>query len=381
MPNFMGANAAPNMFDLRNPFDFGLEPHFNIGTPGFDGSPSWELPPRGRSQGIEFARRPFMEGVEQQRPRSALDGYTLVDPPEEDDERGALEMRALLAKPPLSKAAIASRRGSDIVAGIAAGAYAGTGLPAWGRANASIQRDRETDAAMAASEEKSRLAWAAMQVREDSADARARATMLSHPMVRTPDGRTIPLTDAIRMEEMEGRRTLREGQESRLSRQADDLSKHRSWERDFRTSESARLQAEADSDDEATAGYRKDSLGQRATQFATSTKLREEGLALTRDALDHRVSQPTKPTISPQQLQVIQRDAYKYLSENSYSGIVTPMALSKEVARRTEELQKSLETANPGWSWPDPAGTVTPGHDDEPDLFDDPDDLVDPAKF
>ena len=112
----------------------------------------------------------------------------------------------------LSKRDRFAMRLRGIMGGMARGAAAATGIPAWQRAAAQVQQRDEMAAGMEASERKSRLSYLADLAERQQAEEKRYADYAQHPMSEY-DGQQMPLTAAIGMETQRQTARLRGEQE------------------------------------------------------------------------------------------------------------------------------------------------------------------------
>lgn len=151
--------------------------------------------------------------------------------------------RQASAQPQMRKRDRVMMHVKNVMGGLAHGAAAATGIPAWQRAAAQIDHDNEMQARTDAVEAKSQLSYLAQLAEKQQHEADERADYERHPMSEY-NGQRMPLDSAMQMAEREGRAAIEGRRESRLENAATQAHQDRSLANQARIDAGKRAESE-----------------------------------------------------------------------------------------------------------------------------------------
>ena len=165
--------------------------------------------------------------------------------------------QAIKAGQPTRRERIMGELGA-LFSGMAAGAAASTGIPAWQRANAQLMHDRAYGDAQQAQEQQSRLATLASLGRSQAAEAKSRQGLLTDPMVEF-EGQVMPRAAADSILNRRLRGDLAGQTEERMR----ETEEGRNEDRDAARGLQERAIGAREAGQEGSAAYRDEVLGLR----------------------------------------------------------------------------------------------------------------------
>ncbi len=287
----------------------------------------------------------------------------------------------LQSGPQLSRGQRGMQHAMNIARGLAHGAAAGTGLPAWRRAQASIDQDFETQQRADAVEQKSRLAEIARIQEAQAAQMAERSKYASSPMSEY-NGQRMPASLAMRLAAQEAQATVQGRQQSRLATAAKISAENTvsdnaradadaQWRREHGESEASRLQGNAD------------------RTFAAQDRHARASEAIQQGHLDARLHpsatavKPPAPLSQSGIAQILKIAAEQLMSEAAHApdaalkGVVPPTeAQINERAKRI--IAATRELSGSGAAAPDPFDGIGE-EDDEAGFMDPLDEGEDPS--